>query len=98
MTLQDTRWIGGKKADESRQLFQKHISLFASHSSIQQLLTSKSKVGIPQSPPSSNQQLAAKACLLYLERLLASKRLMKARICYFLYFYFVALLQASIFF
>lgn len=75
--IQDPRWIRGKKSDESSKLFLRHLTLFASPSSIQQLLASMAKVGVPQSTPAPNVQLAAKACLLFLERLLTAKKPMK---------------------
>jgi len=72
--IQDNRWIGGKKADESVKLFQRHVTLFSNPSSIQQILLTSKAVGTPAVTPSAQTQLAARACLLFLDRALVAKK------------------------
>jgi len=75
--LQDSRWIPTKKSEEKLHLFQRLLQIYASSSAstqITSLLTSKSKIGIPSQTPTPRMHLAARACLIYLDKILISKK------------------------
>jgi len=75
--IQDSRWITTKKGEGKVHNLQKQLQGYANNSTTSQittLLTSKSKVGLPSSSPSPRMQLAARGCLIFLDRILNAKK------------------------